>query len=266
MRSLVGFVLAATLLVLAPSTRAHVAEGTIALTVGEEVPAPSVTPPTGASGVARIEVTSDLTIEYEVTVDLLTGDATMAHIHAGAPGEAPPNNIVFGLARIDGKTFRGETAALSPAQLATLINGGYYVNVHTPMNSAGEVRGQIKDLEIVHGTCSCRTLSRKAFRRCVAGEIKKLDKSERKSAEVKALKKAVKKAACGLSQVPKKKPLACCLPINEAAGAVSGQLCAPVKNDAQCSKLGGSFVADASCLPNPCTPPASPSGAFVDAQ
>jgi len=254
-------------LILAAPASAHVAEGTIALTVAEEVPPPTTAPPANAGGTATIEVNNDLAIEYEVTVHDLTGPALFAHIHEGDAGVPGPVTAFGTLAKIDDSTFRGETAPLTAEQLATLIGGGYYVNVHTGDNGDGEVRGQIVGLEIVHGTCSCRELTKKAFRKCVKQAIRSLEKPERKTPEVKALKKAVKKASCGLTKTPKKKPLACCLPINEAAGAVSGKLCAPVKNDTQCGKLGGTLAAgDVSCVPdNPCTPPASPSGAFLDA-
>ena len=82
---------------------------------------------------------------------------------------------------------------------------------------------------------------------------------------MKALKKAVKKSSCGLTASPKKKPAACCLPANDVAGIVTGKLCAPVKKDSQCAALGGEFIATPGCAPtNPCSPPASPSGAFVE--
>jgi hypothetical protein len=117
----------------------------------------------------------------------------------------------------------------------------------------------------VKGTCSCQTLSRKDFRKCVNGEIKKLDTTQKKSAEIRALKKAVKKSSCGLTATPKKKPLACCLPANDVAGIVTGELCAPVKKDTQCTPLGGTVLQGSGCAPtNPCSPPASPSGAFLE--
>ncbi len=264
----IAFASAVTVLTLAATmpARAHVVETTVQLTVDQEVPTPAVAPPENAGGTAQIEVNNDLAIEYTVTVANLTGPALFAHIHAGAVGVA--GDIVFTLTKVDDTTFSGETEAISEAQLATFMAGGFYVNVHTGDNPAGEVRGQIApaDADIVRGVCSCREFSKKDFRKCVAGEIKKLEKADRKAPEVKALKKAVKKSACGLTAQPKKKPAACCLPINEAANtAVSGKLCAPVKTETQCGKLGGTFVADATCVPtNPCVPPASPSGAFLD--
>jgi hypothetical protein len=255
-------VLATLLVVGARTAPAHVVEGSIPLTVAEANPA--VPPPSDAGGTATLEVNNDLAIEYEVTVQHLTGAAVAAHLHRAPAGQQNPIPEIP-LTKVDDVTFRGETDPLTPDQLATLLSGGFYVNVHTQQNPLGEVRGQVVGLEIVHGTCSCRDLSRKDFLKCVRGQIRSLSKDERKAADVKALKKAIVKSSCGLAKAPKKKPLACCLPINEAAkSAVSGKLCAPVKTEAQCTKLGGS-LGSGSCLPaNPCLPPASPSAAFLD--
>jgi hypothetical protein len=73
----------------------------------------------------------------------------MAHIHRGAAGEAPPNNIVVPLFVAPGAGV-GPTAATgcvatTPA-LATEISGnpaGFYVNVHTTEFPGGAMRGQL---------------------------------------------------------------------------------------------------------------------------
>jgi len=239
---------------------AHLFEGTVNMTAAAEVPAPTGTSAT-TGGVATFEVEDDLTLKYEIQVTDLTGPAVAAHIHEGAPGVA--GGIVIPLS-VSGGSISGTNAALTQEQVTKLQNGDYYVNVHTGTNPLGEIRGQIM-LTAVKGTCSCKTLSRHDFKLCVNGEIKKLDKTQKKSAEVKALKKAVAKSSCGLATTPKKKPLACCLPANDVATIVTGELCAPVKKDTQCTKLGGTVVQGSGCAPtNPCSPPASPSGAFID--
>jgi hypothetical protein len=249
---------------------AHLAEGTITLTAAEEFPgAVPGDVPAAAGGTATLEVQDDLTITYDITVHDLTGPVSAGHIHEGAPGVA--GNIVMatdqsllGFTKTSDTTFQGTTAAISEDQFQKLLSGAYYVNVHTTAHGLGEVRGQIT-LTAVKGTCSCQALSRHDFKKCVNGEIKKLDKTQKKSAEVKALKKAVAKSSCGLATTPKKKPLACCLPANDVATIVTGELCAPVKKDTQCTKLGGTVVQGSGCAPtNPCSPPASPSGAFID--
>jgi glucose/arabinose dehydrogenase len=86
-------------------------------------------------------------LTMNVTYDGLTGVPTMAHIHGPAtPGQnagilvdlAPFNGGSFGTAGM----FSG-TAVLTPTQLAALIDGLTYINIHTPGYGAGEIRGQI---------------------------------------------------------------------------------------------------------------------------
>ncbi|MGH7895557.1 MAG: CHRD domain-containing protein [Candidatus Binatia bacterium] len=262
MRTFVCCVIAALAFSVAVPARAHVFEKTLPLTVGETAP-PAIGAPAAAGGLATLELTEDLTIEYEVTVHDLSGKATIAHIHDGPPGVLGGIPAFGTLTQIDDTTFRGETPPLTPTQVQSLLDGEYYVNVHTAANPLGEVRGQITSLERVAGKCSCLTLTRKKFLKCVKTEVAKLG-TEKKSAEAKALKKAAKKSSCGLSQT--KKPLACCVPLNGTGEIVSGAMCAPVKKEAQCTALSGTIMNGQSCVPtNPCFLPASPSGAFLDA-
>jgi CHRD domain len=227
------------------------------------VPAPTGTSPT-TGGTASVELSEELTIEYDLTTTDLTGAALVAHIHAGAVGV--PGDIVFPLTKVSDTQFTGETEPLTSDQLTTLFSGGYYLNVHTTTNPAGEIRGQIDDLERVAGQCSCTELARKDFLRCVRSKIKDLTKEEKKSPAARALKKAAKKSSCGLTK--SKKTAACCVPPNGLGEIVQGSLCAPVsekKAEKQCAALGGTVLTGQSCIPtNGCPVPASPSNAFLD--
>src|SRR4030095_13836197 len=234
------------LLSMTGSARAHIAEGTVTMTAAEEVPTPTGAP-ANAGGTAELELEDDNTLNYNVTVHDLSGPAIPPHIHEAPVGT--PGGIIFTFTQTSPTTFAGTTAALTPDQVTKLLSGAFYVNVHTGKNTAGEIRGQITTVTAVKGTCSCQTLSKPDFRRCVNQEIKKLSKDEEKSAEEKAVKKAVKKSSCGLTASPKKKPAACCLPANDVAGIVTGKLCAPVKKDSQCAALGGEFIASPGCAP-----------------
>ena len=51
---------------------------------------------------------------------------------------APYNGGSFGTAG----TLTG-TVGLTPGQLASVVDGLTYVNIHTPQNGGGEIRGQI---------------------------------------------------------------------------------------------------------------------------
>jgi plastocyanin len=99
------------------------------------------TPPvtTSARGSATITLNpTQMTLTYDVTASGLTGIA--AHIHEAPAGTAGP--IRFPL--VGGPTrWTGKTAALTAEQKATLLSGGFYVNVHTDANKGGEIRGQI---------------------------------------------------------------------------------------------------------------------------
>jgi hypothetical protein len=111
-------------------------------------PDQSVPPPTldGAtpSGTALVDVNT-ITGEVSVAGDYtgLTSDAVAAHLHGLAgPGEAA--GVVFGFT-VDGGTAGNFTGGdtLSADNLAGLLAGHTYINVHTLENAAGEIRGQV---------------------------------------------------------------------------------------------------------------------------
>jgi glucose/arabinose dehydrogenase len=86
-------------------------------------------------------------LTFTVNYSGLTGAASAAHIHGAAPlGQnagvmidlSPFNGGGFGTAG----TFSG-TTNLNPTQLAAVIDGLTYVNIHTAANPGGEIRGQI---------------------------------------------------------------------------------------------------------------------------
>ncbi|MEZ8128046.1 CHRD domain-containing protein [Enterovibrio norvegicus] len=71
-------------------------------------------------------------------------DATAAHIHIGVSGAN--GGVLVGLEQDSGDVNSWQTPAntvLDAGQQTTFIEGGNYVNVHTPANAAGEIRGQI---------------------------------------------------------------------------------------------------------------------------
>ncbi|MCH9005106.1 MAG: CHRD domain-containing protein [Proteobacteria bacterium] len=70
-------------------------------------------------------------------------DAFAAHLHEAFAGTS--GGVVIPLAQdpLDVKRWSVINAALSAAQLATVSAGGFYVNVHTPANPGGEIRGQV---------------------------------------------------------------------------------------------------------------------------
>ena len=70
----------------------------------------------------------------------LTGPAVAAHIHIGRRGDAGP--VAAALCGPCTSPAGGKVN-VNAATLQALQSGGAYVNIHTAMNAAGEIRGQI---------------------------------------------------------------------------------------------------------------------------
>src|SRR5712691_11555297 len=105
-------------------------------------------PPTGATGIGRgAVVVNPVTKEITggVTFTGLTGAPTGAHIHR-ANGDIAIS-LVLAADNATATVPAGATPAtgpvLSDADYAELLAGTLYFNVHTTMNSGGEIRGQI---------------------------------------------------------------------------------------------------------------------------
>jgi CHRD domain len=107
------------------------------LTVNQEIPAPR-----GArgSGTFTASVTGR-TIRFRLNYRGLTGAAAAAHIHVAPAGRANPAPAVT----LCGPCRNGQTGTVtaSAAVLRKILGGATYVNIHTPANGAGEIRGQI---------------------------------------------------------------------------------------------------------------------------
>ena len=108
------------------------------MTGGQEVP-PTPSPGTGS---ASVTLDPDGTLHWTVSYQNLSGPATAAHFH----GPATPGMNAGVVVNIGGPTpgnpMQG-TAHLNPTQIADLVAGRWYVNVHTAANPNGEIRGQV---------------------------------------------------------------------------------------------------------------------------
>jgi hypothetical protein len=108
--------------------------------------ASSEVPPNTSVGTGMLTATLDTTtneLKYHVTFSGLTGAATAAHFHGpAAPGAngAPQVPVKMSpiVSPIDGK------ATLTPAQAKELLDGKWYLNIHTKANPNGEIRGQLE--------------------------------------------------------------------------------------------------------------------------
>lgn len=123
-------------------TQANSIRVTADMDAAQEVPAPRGNVDS-AQGTFRATVTksgSGAELRWTLNFGGLTGPAVAAHIHTGRGGDA--GGIAVPLCGPCTNPESG-TANVNATQLSALQNGGTYVNVHTAMNAAGEIRGQI---------------------------------------------------------------------------------------------------------------------------
>lgn len=107
----------------------------------QEAPDPVDTAATG-----RASTTVNLNA-HRLTINVQTDgvdDATAAHIHTGDRGVAGPVAIGLTQDASDTSHWSAEDVDLTDDQVAAYRDGGFYVNVHTPANPSGEIRGQIE--------------------------------------------------------------------------------------------------------------------------
>ena len=139
--AVVGIALALTAGASARPQATSIQIGTV-MNAAQEVPAPTGEV-SGARGAFTATVTkgaAGASVAWQLSFSGLTGNAVAAHIHQGAPGS--PGTVVLALCGPCQSPMSG-TGDLTQAALDALEAGNAYVNVHTPTNGAGEIRGQL---------------------------------------------------------------------------------------------------------------------------
>jgi CHRD domain len=107
----------------------------------------SEVPPNATTGTGQLTATFDpdtKQLTWKGSYSGLTGDATAAHFHG--PAEPGKNAGVAVFISTKGAPFSSPfsgSATLTDAQAADLMDGRWYVNVHTAANPGGELRGQL---------------------------------------------------------------------------------------------------------------------------
>ena len=129
---------------------------TATLTGAQETPAPGIN--TGAFGNAMVVVNMRTrTVTWTVNVFNLPSGVTAGHIHVGAVGTPGPTVINFTVPTGASNDFNitgsavDTTFTLRPDQgirsaddvFQALLGGNTYVNVHSAVNTGGEIRGQL---------------------------------------------------------------------------------------------------------------------------
>jgi len=87
-------------------------------------------------------------LTFNISYRNLSSNAFAAHIH-GATNENGATGVMIDLGPYNGGAFGASgnmagSVTLTPAQLAALVDGLTYVNIHTDLNQGGEIRGQIR--------------------------------------------------------------------------------------------------------------------------
>jgi len=87
-------------------------------------------------------------LTFNISYRNLTGNAILAHIH-GPADEHGATGVMVDLRPFNGGAFGASgnmsgSVTLNAAQLAALVDGLTYVNIHTDLNQGGEIRGQIR--------------------------------------------------------------------------------------------------------------------------
>jgi hypothetical protein len=117
------------------------------LAAGAEVPKPKNVPTaaTGRFTGTTVELANDKArLTWKLTFSHLSGKAIAAHIHLGKRGAS--GNVMVPLCAPCRSGMSGK-AVLTHAELRSIQRGVTYVNVHTPKNAGGEIRGQVKATE-----------------------------------------------------------------------------------------------------------------------
>ena len=94
----------------------------------------------GRAAVTLDQVSGTLVVQAQVEG---LDDATQAHVHEAYAGASGPVLISLSKDMIDPGHWFVEGATLNAAGLDAFAAGQLYVNVHSPANPAGEIRGQI---------------------------------------------------------------------------------------------------------------------------
>jgi hypothetical protein len=112
------------------------------LTAAREVPKPKGVP---SSATGRFTGTlRGKKLTFRLTFSHLSGKAFAAHIHKGKAGTAGP--VIVPLCG-PCKSPVSKTVTVTSQARNAIEQAATYVNVHTPKNKGGEIRGQIKATE-----------------------------------------------------------------------------------------------------------------------
>ena len=123
----------------------------IVLSFAQEPPATPQTPSSALGTMDVIYNRETRILTYTVKWSGLTANPILMHIHGLAPTGYPAGVVQTILSSVNPTLFPA-TGSYSGSLLVdgtvvkeeNLLNGLYYMNIHTPLNPVGEIRGQIR--------------------------------------------------------------------------------------------------------------------------
>ncbi|MCK6445346.1 MAG: CHRD domain-containing protein [Planctomycetes bacterium] len=127
--------LATAVLAFASTASAQIVAMRADLDGSQEVP-PNPSTATGTAYVLVDRATNTAT--YSITYTGLSAPENNAHFHAGAVGVSGPVKVGLPLG-----TNKTGSFSYAEADEATLVNGGWYINIHSNNFVTGEIRGQV---------------------------------------------------------------------------------------------------------------------------
>jgi CHRD domain len=110
----------------------------LALATGSQEVPPVDTP---AVALARLTLTPDHKLNYEIHMTGLTADFTAMHLHRARAGQAGP--IAYPLTTPFTNNVSTGSVDFKPEDEADLNSQGFYFNIHTTAHPDGEIRGQV---------------------------------------------------------------------------------------------------------------------------
>jgi CHRD domain len=102
-------------------------------------------PPNNTKGTATVNVTYDtgsMMLTWDGTYSGLSGKATAAHFHKGAPGKNGGVVVPIFAGNTAKSPYKG-SKKLTAEQAGDLMAGQWYLNIHTAAHPPGEIRGQL---------------------------------------------------------------------------------------------------------------------------
>jgi CHRD domain-containing protein len=113
--------------------------------LGADLSARNEVPPNTSSGNGRADIRLDTTsgnLSWTINYSGLTAPLSAAHFHGPAAAGANAG-VIVPIANAGASAPLTGMATLSPTQVADVLAGRWYVNVHTSTNPGGEIRGQV---------------------------------------------------------------------------------------------------------------------------